>query len=223
MSLPGHERGAWLRRIARGLAITGVLLLVIAVRVVTASRSELAEADRLRERGEVEGSISHYRRAARWYAPGNPYSTSALDALAAIALHAEEAGDRELALAAWRSVRGAILAARSFYVPHAERLARADEHIATLMAALPPPPMDAEQTEEERRATHLALLRGAPRPSVLWGVVALVGLGTWIAAALAFLTRAVDEDDRVIGAQARVWGTVWILGFGSFLLGLALA
>ncbi|UJR81815.1 hypothetical protein [Sandaracinus amylolyticus] len=223
MTAPAREDGRWARRIARAVAIAGVLLLVLAVRVVTASRAELVEADRLRERGDVDASVAHYRRAARWYAPGNPYSTDALDRLAEIAQSAEAARDPDLALAAWRSVRGAILGARSFYVPHQERLERADEHIATLMAAMRPPPVDAGRSEAERRAAHLELLREVPRPSPFWGLVALLGLATWIVAALAFVTRAIDEEDRLVAAQARVWGTVWILGFGSFLLGLALA
>jgi hypothetical protein len=220
--VPGSGSRA-VRIAARAVGTFGVVLLLLAIRVVTASSAELQEAERLRERGDVDASIAHYRRAARWYAPGNPYAAEALDRLAVIAREAEQGGDRERALAAWRSVRGAILGARSFYVPHAERLAEADERIASLMAALPPPPIDAARSPEERRAAHLALLRETPRPSVVWGLLALVGLATWVAAAFAFLTRAIDEDDRLVARPARLWGTVWIVGFGLFVLGLALA
>ncbi len=212
-----------MRWMVRGLAIFGVLLLLLAVRVVGAASGELREADRLHRRGEVDASIAHYRRAARWYAPGNPYSTEALDRLAEIGAAAEREADRERALAAWRSIRGAILGARSFYVPHPERLARADEHIATLMAEVPPAPIDTARSPQERRDAHLALLREVPRPAVGWSILALLGLATWIVAAFAFVTRAIDEDDRLVGASARLWGTVWIVGFGLFVVGLALA
>lgn len=221
--LPGDRDGRWMRRVGRGVAIAGVLILVLAVRVVSASSAELREGDRLRERGDVDSSIAHYRRSARWYAPGNPYSSEALDRLAAIGAEAEAQRDPDRALAAWRSARGAILASRSFYVPHRERLAQADEHIATLMAEQPAPPIDAGRTPEELRAVHLALLREVPRPALGWALLALLGLTTWILAAFAFVTRAIDEDDRLVGGAARVWGTVWIVGFGLFVLGLALA
>jgi hypothetical protein len=221
--LPPAEANRWTRRVGRALGIAGVVLLLLAVRAVTASFGELGEANRLRARGEVEPAIAHYRRAARWYAPGNPYSAEALDHLAEIGLAAEEAGDPDLALAAWRSIRGAILGSRSFYVPHPERLEIADQHIATLMAGLPPPPIDAQRSPEERRATHLALLREVPRPALGWSVLALAGLAAWIIAAFAFVTRALDEDDRLVAPQARLWGTVWIAGFGLFVIGLALA
>lgn len=217
------ERGRWLRLGARALGVAGVLLVVLAVRVVTASAGELREAEALRAQGAVESSIAHYRRAARWYAPGNPYCATALDRLAEIGLAAEEAGDPDLALAAWRSIRGAILGARSTYVPHGDRLVIADEHIATIMGSLPPPPIDAARSPEERRAHHLALLRDVQRPSVPWAIAALLGLASWIVAALGFLTRALDEDDHLVPREARIWGTVWIVGFGLFVLGLALA
>lgn len=217
------DRARALRAAARISGVVGVLLLVLAARVVTASAGELREADALRQSGQVESAVAHYRRAARWYAPGNPYSTEALDRLAEIAGDAEEASDPDLALAAWRSIRGAILGARSFYVPHADRLEIADQHIATIMAGLPPPPIDAARSPEERRAQHLALLRGVRRPSVPWAITALLGLATWIVAALGLLTRAIDEDDRLVPRAARLWGTIWIVGFGLFVLGLALA
>lgn len=217
------DRARALRSLARASGVLGVLLVVLAVRVVTASAGELHQADSLRARGEIEPAIAHYRRAARWYAPGNPYCAEALDRLAEIALEAEEANDPERALAAWRSIRGAILGARSFYVPHADRLALADEHIATRMADLPPPAIDSERSVAERRAQHLALLRRVTRPSVPWAITALLGLATWILAALGLLLRAIDEDDRLVPRAARLWGTIWIVGFGLFVLGLALA
>ncbi len=110
---PGASR-PWLGRIARVSAIGLVLSLVLSVRVVAASRAELQEADTLRARGEVEASVAHYRRAARWYAPGNPYCRDALGRLEEIAREAERAGDRALALAAHRSIRGALLGWGSF-------------------------------------------------------------------------------------------------------------
>jgi hypothetical protein len=222
-SLFRERGGRWLRIGLRVSCVLGAIFFLLAVRVVTASSAELAEAERLRERGDLGAAIAHYRRAARWYAPGNPYSVEALDRLAEIARRAEEIGDSDLALAAWRSVRGAVLGARSFYIPHSERLSEADEHIASILGALPPPPIDAARSPEERRALHLTLLRDVRRPSVGWGLLALIGLATWLGAGFAFLIRAVDEDDRIIARPAQLWGTIWIVGFGLFAIGLTMA
>jgi hypothetical protein len=213
----------WMKPLGRIIGTLGVLLLVLSVRVVSASHAELREGDQLRARHEIDFAIAHYRRAARQYAPLNPYSVDALDRLSEIARTAEQEGDRERALAAWRSVRGAILASRSFYIPEPERLSEANEHIATLMSELPPPAIDAARSPEERRAAEHARLDVIQDPALGFRLLALVGLATWIVAAWGFVTRAIDEDDRIIGASARIWGTAWITGFGAFILGLALA
>ena len=211
------------QQIARALGVAGVLVLVLGLRVVTASRAELAEGESLRHAGQVDAAIAHYRRAARWYAPGNPYCGEALAQLATLGRDAEAAGDTDRALAAYRSIRGAILGARSFYVPHRAELEHADERIAGILGSLPPPPIDAHLSPEERTAAHLALLEAPARPRVRYGVLALIGLATWIAAAFAFVSRAVDEQGRLVARAARLWGAAWIVGFGLFLTGLALA
>ena len=203
-------RGRWLRTVLRGLAVVAVLLAVVAVRVVTSSHGELSEGDRLSARDDTDGAILAYRRAARFYAPGNPYSTEALDRLAAIAEDADAAGETERALAAWRSVRGAILATRSVYVPHGDRLARAETAIADLRAR--------EGATRER-----ASLEAPTRPKPLWAVVALLGWLGWTFGAFVFAQKALDEEDRVVPAAARLWGTVVVLAFGVFVIGLALA
>jgi len=200
-----------------------VLLAVIATRVVTSSRAELAQGHTLRGRGDVDGAIVHYRRAARWYAPGSPYHVEALDALGALGRAAAARGDVEQALSAYRGVRAAILGARSFYTPETARLAAANRRIADLMSQQPAPPVDAGKTRERIAAEHLALLEAPMRPNIFWTIVLLLGFAGWVAGAFLFVARAIDSDDRIVGKEARRWGTLVVVGFGLFVLGMALA
>jgi hypothetical protein len=140
--------GRWLRLSGKIAAIAGVVLVVLAVRVVTSSRAELEQGNRMRAAGQPEAAVVHYRRAARWYAPGSPYGVEALSRLGEIGREAEEAEDEELALSAWRAVRAAILSTRSFYTPERRRLEAANARIADLMASLPPPPIDARKSRD---------------------------------------------------------------------------
>jgi len=217
-------RAGWMRVAGRAVAVVGVVLAVLAVRVVTASESELQHARVLHDRGDIDAAIVHYRRAARWYAPGNPWGTEALAALETLGDEAERTGESERALAAFRAIRAAIMGSRSFYIPYPDRLERANGRIADLMAAGPTPPIDAGRSRAELRADHLRLLRSAgARPRVLWTVVLLVGFASWVGGAFAFAARAIDDEDRLLGPQARVWGTCVLVGFGLWILGMALA
>jgi hypothetical protein len=214
---------ARVRSLLRGVLVAAVLLGSFCVRVVTSARSELHTADQYRARGELEAAVVHYRRAARWYAPGSPFHVEALGKLGAIGAQAEATGDGELALSAYRAIRSAIMATRSFYVPERPRLQAADERIASLMAAQPPPPMDAGKSREQLRREHLALLEADPGPKLLWTLVLLLGFGVWVASAFAFTLRAIDEQDRFVPREALRWGTLIAVGFGLFVLGMSLA
>jgi hypothetical protein len=207
----------------RWLALVGFVLFVIVMRVVTSARSELIEADAAAQRGAVDEAIVHYRRAARWYAPGSPYHVRALQRLAELGRDAEHKGDSEGALMAYRSLRGAILATRSFYVPEPARLEAADRRIASLMSELPPPGMDAGKSREQLRREHLALLEVIPGPKIAWTFVLLFGFACWIGAAFAFSVRAIDEHDRWVGVEVRRWGALILAGFGLFGWGMTLA
>jgi hypothetical protein len=207
----------------RGLALAGVVLAVLALRVVLASRAELQRADQLRSEQQLDAAIVHYRRAARWYAPANPYSTRALDRLARLARSAQDGGNEDRALSAWRAVRSSIMATRSFYVPHGERLRQANERIARLMAAKGPPPVDRGKSEEQLRAEHLDLLRSTDRPHPGWTLLVLLGFAAWVGGAFAFASWAIDEEDRLVRPTAVRWGLVILAGFAMFVTGLLLA
>ncbi len=203
-----------LRLLGRAVALLGVVLAVLSVRAVTSSRSHLQRGDALRDAGDLDGAILAYRRSARWYAPANPYVPEALDRLATLATEAEAQGEAERSLAAWRSVQGAILATRSFYTPHHDRLVRAEEALERGRAASGPRVSVRPGAEASTEAS---------RPHLIWTLVLLAGWIAWTGGAFAFAQRALDEEDRVVAAPARLWGSVVLIGFGLFVIGMALA
>lgn len=211
------------RAVLRVVVVAAVVLAAFALRVVTSAASELRAGDAARARGEPELAVMHYRRSARWYAPASPYHVRALDALATIGAEAAAQGDSELALSAERAVRAAILSARSFYTPEQERLARANEHIAALMASLPAPPIDAGKSREVLRREHLALLAEDNAPDVFWTLVLLSGFVAWVGGAFVFTVRAIDAEDRWIVPEVKRWGAVIGAGFALFVVGMLLA
>jgi hypothetical protein len=212
-----------MRGVLHGLLIAAVLFGAFAFRVVTSAAAELREGDAQRARGELESAVVHYRRAARWYAPGSPYHVAALARLGAIGATAERGGDVELALSAYRAIRAAIMSTRSFYLPEPERLRAANARIASLMAGQPPPPMDAGKSREQLRREHLALLEADPGPKLFWTLLLLFGFLAWVGGAFAFTLRAIDADDRFIPREALRWGALIAIGFSLFVLGMSLA
>lgn len=206
----------------RATVVCSILLCAFLVRVVTAAAGELSLGREYAARGDQVAAIVHLRRAARWYAPGSPYHVEALSELATIGAHAERDGDAELALSAYRGIRSAIMSARSFYVPQADRLAAANARIADLMAARPPPPMDAGKSREQLRKEHLALLTANHDPALGWTLLLLTGLLTWVSGAYLFTRRAIDGE-HFVPVEVRRWGTVIVVGLGMFVLGLAMA
>ena len=221
--MTGPKVGRSARTTARVVGFVGVVLLVLSARVLVGASGELKEGELLESRGEIDIAAVHYRRAAAWYLPINPYADEALRRLVDLAETAEQQDDLDRVLLAWRSVRAAILSTRSFYTPNAGLLDIANERIADAMASLDPPPIDRGKGREQVRSEHLALLRDVERPAVGWTIVLLLGFIGWTTGAWMFLLRAIDEEDRLIGRPARVWGTVVIVGLGLFALGLSLA
>jgi hypothetical protein len=212
-----------LRDLVRVLSVVGVCALLVGVRVSFESAAAF-EAGALAERaGEVDAALAHYRRAARWYAPLSPYPPRALDALAATAGAAERAGDRALALRAWRSVHASIRAARSVYDPFADRLSVADARIALLVAEEEPPPIEAGQSRAARARAYEAALAAPPGPEQGYALLALVGFFGWVLTGFAFGRHAVDREDRFVRPVALRLTGIWALFFACFWVGLALA
>jgi hypothetical protein len=209
--------GFRVKTVARAAALAAVLLAVVAARVVWSSRAEWRAA--MASTGEER--IQHLGRAARLYAPGNPYARRALAELEQTGLVQTGTGAHSpLALAAWREIRSAILATRSFYTPHRELLDEANAQIAELMAQAEDP---ARGPPAARRAWHAARLQHDDAPSVGWSLAALVGLALWIGSAVAFFLRGLDERDKLRRRPALACALGVALGLILFFVGLARA
>ncbi len=208
----------------RKLIAAAVLVLVcggvLVTRAVWQGRSALARGDRAEAAGHHRAAIEAWARAARWYVPGAPHVGRAYQRLEALAAQAEERGDRDTALAAWRRVRGSILATRSFFTPFADHLEPANRHIAALMAAVEGDAADPGRSEAERAEWHYRLLTRDDAPSVLWSVVALLGFALWLGGGILFALRGLTGEDKLDRAKA-VWSGVMVaVGLVVWLLGL---
>lgn len=208
--------------LARALAAFGLLFAMLCGRALYSTNVELTRAESLREGGNNELAVDHFRRAATWNFPGNLRARHALESLMEIGVEAEARGESVLALSAFRSLHGAVMSTRSFYEPNADLRERADVHIAHLMSIGTTPPMDAHLSMDAREATYLEMLRANRDISLLRACVALLGFLAWVSGAALFATRAIDTEHALIPSEARRWSTLFVVGFGSFVLGLAL-
>ncbi len=200
--------------------LVGLCLGVVVTRAVWEGRSALAAGDRASAEGDREQAISEWRRAARWYVPGAPHVARAYDRLEKLAQAAESQGDAKTALAAWRGIRGSILATRSFYTPHSDRLEPANRNIARLMAAAEGNKADPTKTEAERAEWHYSLLARDEAPSVGWTLLALLGFATWIGGGVLFALRGVGREDRMNLRVAAISGGMVAAGLLVWVLGL---
>jgi hypothetical protein len=182
--------------------------------------SAIDKGDEMQRAGDLRGAVTWWRRAARWYVPGAPHVNSAYDRLEQLGHKAEAAGDVNLALLAWRGVRSSILATRSFYTPHSERLEPANRKISALMASFEGASADPGKSEEQRTQWHYALLERDESPSVAWSILAILGFLIWVAGGFVFALFAVTAEDELVKKTAALSGAMVGAGLLLWMVGL---
>jgi hypothetical protein len=208
----------------RRLVTIGLVLAfclgVVVTRAVWEGRSALFEGDvAAQSRGDQEDAIRWWRRAARWYVPLAPHVGRAYDRLEELGARAEKEGDLATALAAWQGVRGSILATRSFFTPHQERLEPANRRIAALLAAMEQSPPEGSRAAG-LEAWHHELLARDEAPALGWTILALLGFLVWLGGGVLFALRGVSAEDRLVARPAITAGVLVVAGLLVWVLGL---
>jgi hypothetical protein len=202
-----------LRGVAWAAVVAGCVLAPMCARVAWEGRAELDRAAAAREREDIELEIEHLGRAARWRAPVLGHDEQAIARLVEIGEAHEALGEdgTATALVAYREARGALLSTRSWGVPQPERFDDLNDRIARLMA------------EQERRfgtdvggegdpeGYHRRLLGEVPGGDTTRGNLAALAFVGWLAAAIGFVLRGIDEDGRLRARAAVRWGLVFLL------------
>jgi hypothetical protein len=206
----------------RQLALVGIgvlaALAVVVVRLLFEARGAYRQGVAAEARGELGEAVRHYLDA---YLPGNPVVRRALDRLDAIGVTAVTKGDYATARAAFEAERAALLGARSFYTPHAERLPTINRRLARLMAAIEDPLGRAGF--EERTAWHEQRLAEKLRPKTSFVLLALLGLALWVVSAVLFFRKGLGKDLVLLRVPAALAGVGFLLGLVLFVVGLRLA
>lgn len=203
-------------RLIRRVGWIGLFILIffsmIYLKVFLSSRAEFRTAEAALAKGNDREAIIHYERAILWYLPIGGYVEPSAEALWKLATALEEK-DKKLALEAFRSLRSGFYAARSFYTPGKEWIARSDQKIAALMAQEPPySEADKKKTVEQRTEEALAILKRPLKPHTGWSIVLEIGFWGWVAGVLLFIMTGFNAENRVIPKRGLLLGG-WIVFF----------
>jgi hypothetical protein len=206
----------------RPLAIVAIGVVaafgVVALRLVLEARGAYRLGAAAEAHGEPAQAIRHYLDAARAYLPGNPTVRRALDRLDTIGVAAVTRGDYVTARSAYEAQRAALLGARSFYTPYAERLPAINRRLARLLAATEDPMGMA--SFDERTAWHEQRLGERLRPKTSLVMLALAGLIGWVTSAVLFFRKGLDANLALVRTPAALAGLGFLVGVALFLLGL---
>jgi hypothetical protein len=200
-----------------------LVLAALLGRLLLGSRAALQAGNAAIARGAPAEGVRQLRRAAHLYVPLSPWTAGAYDALEAFAREHETRGQNDRALDAWRAVRGSALATRWVVIPYADRLARANRHIAHLMALQAPAPNERESTVQAREERHLALLSEDRAPEPAWVIVLAAGFALWAGALAHAARRGWSDDDVPQRRPLALAGAAGGVGVALFLLALARA
>ena len=206
-----------------GALVIVILVLVVGMRTVAESHSELATADAYEQGGEVMRALEHYRRAMRWAFPLNSYPARAATSLRHLAKDLEDEGRIDDALLAWRSIAGSSAATRFLYSTTNPMREEAHDEIARLIAAHQRTGIDVGADAEELAAEHRALLRESASPHPFWGTLLLIGFAAWVGGLVVTASRGFDATGRLQWATARAPLSGALAGFVAFVLGMLFA
>lgn len=200
-----------LRGVSVGLLLAVLALAALTLRAVTEGESQMRQSDASFHAADLPKSLLHARAAAVMYAPGAPHVRRGYERMIAIALGAEAAGQRRMAEAAWRSVRGAALETRHVWVPQRAELARADDNLARL----------ATLSDEPNLESKLALARAKAElvrddaPAPLFVVALVLGFAFALAGLFTLGFKGVTPKGELVLGRAKL-GLALSL-FGSLL------
>ena len=220
MSLPLTAR-RWLKQAA---VISGCALLMVTLRVGwSGHRAHEAGLAALASQDKIQ-ALDQLSRSARWYLPGSSRVREALQQLVRLGQEAEQGGQVEEALAAYREARRCIRATRSMWVPNADLQGPIDASIAHLMAGQSTRNRAGKEVAFElRKSEHLALLEQDNAPDPFWALWVVLAFFGWVGGAFGFVFGAWDSYGSFRSRPALAWSSAVVASFTLWLVAMGMA
>lgn len=199
------------------LAVIIVAVSFVWLKAFWSSRASFNAGQKYLQSGKHVKAITFFDRSLHWYAPLNPYPFKSAARLWHIGLIAQKSGDIKTALMAVRTIRRGMYAARSFYTPGKDWIARCDSKIASLMAKKPSGP--------DKDTTTPPADKKSAEPRVFWTLVLQVGFFGWILSVCGFLTQALRDPSaaRLKSKPAIAWGILFVFFYFLWVIGMVKA
>lgn len=166
-------------------------------------------------------AIQHYERAILWYVPVGGVVEASAAKLWEIAEHLQQENP-VLALEAYRSLRSAFYATRSFYTPGQPWIDRANPKIARLMAGQTDySEADRKKSIAQKTEEALVILERPMSPDPFWSMMVVLGFLGWASGTLLFIWRAFREGStQVMLKQGILWGSVIVVFYALWIIGM---
>ncbi|MCZ7582944.1 MAG: hypothetical protein M5R36_06200 [Deltaproteobacteria bacterium] len=147
--------------------------------------------------------------------------TTAVNGLRDIASTAEEAGDLETALIAWRTIRSGMYASRWLVTPGKDLIETANGHIARLVAVRAE--NDAPGSGRQAHDEEMTILTREVGPKTGWSVLAVIAFFGWIAAVVLSSSARSARPTEFYRRPALLYGLAFVACFALWMLGLSRA
>lgn len=208
----------WLLTFIKAVVVLGAIGAAVCGRVIVAGEREIAESTAGLRAGDPHRAALHARRAAGFYLPGAPHVRVAYERLIALAATAEQLGNTEVALFAWRGVRTAAIETRWWLTPHADDLDRANHAIARLSAREPRPLGARTELATKIERDALDALARDEQPRAAWIGVLLLGFVAWIVGGAWAVRRGVTKTGQMTWSNARLGALACAAGIALYAL-----
>ncbi len=208
-----------------GVAVIAIIMTGSAffIKVRKESRLEYTRAEAEFQSGRQREAVVHYERTIKWYTPFSRKVHHAVNRLWDIGVQAEASHDASLALYAYRSLRAALYATRSFYQPHPDWIPKCDARIVELMAIEKAGP-NAEPSEiEKHRERYARIYAREVGPTLGGSILTIIGFFGWVGATLGFIGYGLSQHGNWLLRPCMLWGSGVVIFFTAWVLGMLLA
>lgn len=221
MSAPSPHR----RRALFGAAVLLVVAGVLVLRVALASHAAYSRGMAAEEARDVDDAALAYREAILWYFPGNPFVTSAIERMWAIADAHEAAGDLVGARIVIGDLRGALYAIRHVTQPHAAEVRMCDRRLAQLLAATDERVVRGNLGLSTVLPTYEAATARDHAPNVGWSLALSLGFVGWLlfTALTLFRLAPATPEGPFAWRRSLPWAALSLASLTLWLLGALLA